>query len=236
MQLARHLIALTLPRLEGCEALRLVAELGSESHRDGIVDDLNDLVVVFSKMEEESSVGRATLVLGCASSLKSDVAKELEFVLNANELETLFDGALDALTVGADIAKQGSKFTSLEDELGESLVAKLALGLAESALQVGVKADESQVVYGGSRVGGAEVASVQTNHTAKSDLRLLASCVREEVIAAADVAMTASGQILHVYLFPLPFFLPVDCVGFRISSSSSKETHAPSGRTTDCDA
>ena len=147
-------------------------------------------------MVEKGSVGCAALVLGCAGGNQGDVTQELELVLNANELKTLLNAALDTLTISSDVAEERSELAGLEDKLGERLMAKLTLSLTESALQIGIEADERQVIDSGCGIGSAEVACVEASHAAECDLRLLASCIAEQIITAADIAHSKQAVVI----------------------------------------
>jgi len=133
-------------------------------HGDGLAEsaanDGDDGIIFAGKVVKEHSVGSAARLLSEASSLKRNGMDEVVLVREANKGTAQLDGSLDSVAVGADVADELAKLAGLQDNLAQGLVAEVSVASARFARQVGVKADEGQVVDGGLNVGGAEVTRV----------------------------------------------------------------------------
>ena len=81
-----HLTLLVCTRPQRRDARRLLAKLDSERLRGGVVDDLNDLVVVFREMVKERSIGNTALVFRRTGRGQSNVLQEFALVVQLDEL------------------------------------------------------------------------------------------------------------------------------------------------------
>lgn len=94
-----------LSRLERVELVVLLAELHGEGQREGLVDDVDDLAVVFCQVEAQRCIGDTALLFSGAGCLEGDVLQEVPLVVQADELESLLDRALDALAIASNVAQ-----------------------------------------------------------------------------------------------------------------------------------
>ena len=158
-------------RAEGLEIYWRLAEVERAGVGEGAVEDANDGVVVFGEVVEEDCVGDLAAFVRDPGGLQRNGFEEVFVGGEMDELGAELDAASDARAVAVDVAEELGELARLEAELAEGLVAGRGWRCAEAGgNEVGVEADESEVVDGRVRKSGPECACVVCDERDEVDL------------------------------------------------------------------